>query len=314
MRKVLVSGASGFIGSWVIDELLRKNYGVVAFDHHYKPNRYPGGVESIVGDMADATVVTEAAAHADGIIHLAGVLGTQETIKNPRPAATSNILGGLNFLEAANQYDLPMVYIAVGNFWMKNSYSISKTAVENYCGMFNNELNGCVNIVRAVNAYGPRQLAAAPFAEGKVRKITPSFVCRALCNMPIEIYGDGEQVSDMVYVGDLAETLVKALEAAENGNICEKVIECGPRINNTVNEVAAKVIEVTEALGLAEPGNTVTHLPMRPGEIAGARVTADISTLGQIGMDTDYFVGLGEGLRRTVKWFHENEGVTWTRP
>lgn len=312
--KVLVSGASGFIGSHVIDDLLHRGHKVIAFDHHYKPGRHPDGVEVFVGDMTDAVAVVEAAAHADGIIHLAGVLGTQETIKNPRPAAESNIMGGLNFLEAAVQYDLPFTYIAVGNHWMNNSYSISKTTVERYCHMFNKERGGRINIVRAVNAYGPRQLAAAPFAEGKVRKITPAFVCRALCGTPIEIYGDGEQVSDMVYVGDLARTLVRSLEEASKGNICENVIECGPRINNTVNEVAWKVIAATEDLGLASSGNWVTHLPMRPGEIAGAKVIADSTTLGQIGLDTDYFVTLDEGIRKTIEWFHENEGVTWHRP
>jgi UDP-glucose 4-epimerase len=97
----------------------------VVFDHHRSG---PRDYEVILGDIRDATAMVELAAHCDGIIHLAAVLGTQETIFNPRPAAETNLVGGLNFLEAVSQYDLPGVYIAIGNHWMNNSYSISKTA------------------------------------------------------------------------------------------------------------------------------------------------------------------------------------------
>lgn len=312
MKKVLVTGAHGFIGHYVVEELVNRGYDVLAFDHHQNQsleNDYPPGVEIFLGDVRDEISVTEAMAHADGWIHLAAVLGTQETVKNPRPAALSNVLGGLNILEAAAQYDLPGVYICVGNHWMNNTYSITKTTVERFCQMFNKDRGTRINMVRAVNAYGPRQLAATPFAEGKVRKIIPSFVCRALSGIPVEVYGDGNQVSDMVWVGDLAYTLVTALEAANEGIVCEKVIECGPQTNNTVNEVASKVIEIAESLGY--PKNDIVHLPMRPGEIEGARVTADTTTLAQIYVDPDTFTDLDAGLLQTVTWFRDNKGKTW---
>jgi UDP-glucose 4-epimerase len=124
--------------------------------------------------------MAELAAHVDGIIHLAACLGTQETIQNPRPAAETNVQGGLNFLEAIAQYDIPGVYIGVGNHWMNNTYSISKTTVERFAAMFNKERGTRCNIVRLVNAYGPYQSVAPPFGPAKVRKITPAFVCRAL--------------------------------------------------------------------------------------------------------------------------------------
>ena len=87
-------------------------------------------------------------------------------------------------LQAAAQYDLPGVYIGVGNHWMNNTYSISKTQVERFVDMYNTERGTRVNIVRVVNAYGPRQLAAHPYGPGKVRKITPAFICRALRDEP----------------------------------------------------------------------------------------------------------------------------------
>src|SRR5258706_4763333 len=226
MRKVLVTGGCGFIGAYVVEELQRKGYTPVIFDHHRRSiGEYLEGVEIFLGDVRDEVAVTEAMAHVEGWIHLAAVLGTQETIKNPRPAAQSNLLGGLNMLEAASQYNLPGVYIAVGNWWMNNPYSITKNMIERFVHMFNKDRGTRVNIVRAVNAYGPRQLAAFPFAHGKVRKITPSFICRALSGMPIEVYGNGKQVSDMVYVGDVAHALVLALEFANKGLVFKTPVE-----------------------------------------------------------------------------------------
>lgn len=310
--KVLVTGASGFIGGHTIDALIAAGAEVVAFDHHRKPREWPTGVEFFLGDVRDDVAVTEAMAHADAWIHLAAVLGTQETIFNPRPAAHSNLTGGLNVLEAAAQYDLPGVYICVGNHWMNNTYSITKTAVERFVGMFNAERGTRVNNVRCVNAYGPRQLAAAPFAVGKVRKITPAFVCRALSGMPVEIYGDGEQVSDMVYVEDVARVLVHALELAAVGDVKDFVIEAGPRESRTVNQVAESVIR--HAQRHTHHAVDIVHLPMRPGEVPGATVSADVTTLARVGINPDDFVDLEDGLARTVDWFAQNEGVTWRRP
>ncbi|WP_433663823.1 NAD-dependent epimerase/dehydratase family protein [Nocardia sp. CA-128927] len=99
--KVGVTGGSGFIGSYVCEELVRRNHEPVIFDHrrHARPQPY----EVMLGDIRDSTSMTELAAHCDGIIHLAAVLGTQETIRQPRPAAETNLVGGLNFLEAVAQ-------------------------------------------------------------------------------------------------------------------------------------------------------------------------------------------------------------------
>jgi nucleoside-diphosphate-sugar epimerase len=257
-----------------------------------------------LGDIRDEVAVTEAMAQVDSWIHLAGVLGTQETIQNPKPAAETNIIGGLNILEAAVQYDLPGVYIGVGNHWMNNTYSISKTTVERFVHMYNKERGTKINIVRAMNAYGPRQKAAPPYGSSKVRKITPAFVCRALMGDPVQIYGDGEQVSDMVWVGDVAKVLVNAMEKAVNGIVFDRVVEVGPAKHNTVKEVAELVIE------LCGSKSELEFLPMRPGELAKASVTADVSSLELVEIRPDELVPLEQGLSETVDYFratlHDN--------
>jgi UDP-glucose 4-epimerase len=180
--------------------------------------------------------------------------------------------------------------------------------------MYNAERGTVVNSVRCVNAYGPGQRAAPPFAPGRVRKITPAFICRALSGMPIEVYGDGEQVSDMLYVGDLARVLVAALELAVAGTVAPRVIEAGPIKHTRVQFVA----ELVRDLARQYTGTTVPieHLPMRPGEIPGDTVTADTSTLDILGFpcDSSHFVALEAGMAETVAWFWRNKGVTWTPP
>lgn len=302
----------GFIGRYVVEELQSRGYEPVIMDHHIRqPHEYPKGVEIFLGDVRDDVAMTEFAAHVDGIIHLAAVLGTQETINNPRPAAQSNLMGGLNFLEAVAQYDIPGVYIAVGNWWMNNPYSITKNMIERFVRMFNKDRGTRVNVVRAVNAYGPRQLAAAPFAHGKVRKITPALVCRALSGIPMELYGGGKQVSDMVYVGDVAKALVQALEYADRGVVIDEATEVGSAEPVTVLEVAKLVNEILQDKDLKMV--EIVSLPMRPGENVGDVVAADTETLPNIGMDVADLKDLKQGLTETIDYFIEHEGKTWSK-
>lgn len=308
--KVGVTGGAGFIGGWVCDELKSRGHDVVVFDTRGRKPRED--VEIMLGDVRDEVAMTELTAHVDAVVHLAAVLGTQETIRNPRPAVLTNAIGGLNVLEACAQYDLPLVNICVGNWWMDNSYSITKHTFERLLAMFAKEHGVRAANVRCVNAYGPRQSAAPPFAPGKVRKIIPAFACRALSGMPIEVYGDGKQVSDCVYVGDVARTLVQALEFVAAGGVVHTAIEVGPLESRTVNEIASLVGDAAaEFTGIHVP---VVHLPMRPGEIPGATVSANTDTLAQVDIRPEDFVKLESGIADTVAYFHESEGSAWKRP
>ena len=296
--KVLVTGGSGFIGSWVVNRAIAEGMTPIIFDTRWRPG-YPEGAEMVLGDIRDQVSVTEAFARVDMFVHLAAVLGTQETIKNPTPAAMTNIKGGLNILEAAAQYDVPGVYIGVGNHWMENTYSISKTTVERFIRMYNKERGTRVNVVRCVNAYGPGQVPAPPYGPSKVRKITPSFVCRALRGDPIEIYGDGWQVSDMVYVQDVAKVLLLSALRAERGEVFSRAIEVGPAESRTVNDIAQLIVAMTES------ESEIVHIPMRPGEEPGATVKAECATLNFIGMRPFELTPLSEGMDRTIEYFRD---------
>lgn len=313
MRTVLVTGGNGFIGRYVTDELLTRGYKVTILDTRW---REPvEGASLVLGDIRDATSVTEAVAHADGVIHLAGVLGTQETITNPRPAVETNVMGGLNVLEACAQYHLPLVNIAVGNYWMNNTYSITKNTVERFAEMFNRYRDTHITVVRALNAYGPHQAAAAPFGPSKVRKVMPSFICRALSGQPIEIYGDGDQIMDMIYVADLAGILVSALQATaasdEEVSITDlrPPLEAGTGRKTTVNQIAAMV--ASEVLAVTGQKTDIDHIPMRPGEDERAVVLGDPTTLAPLDISSNNLVPLERGITKTVAYFREMLASSW---
>lgn len=317
--RVGLTGGAGFIGGHIIEALVTRGHQVIVFDHRGRidPQLMLGlapydreAVTVMLGDVRDSTAVTELAAHVDGIIHLAAVLGTQETIGNPRPSAETNILGSLNVFEAAAQYGLPVVYAGVGNHWMRDhgagSYTISKTCAEDFARMFNAYRGGRIAIVRPVNAYGPRQSVAAPYGSSKVRKILPAMACRALTGTPIEVYGDGTQISDCVYVTDVAKAFVTALEQTRASiKAPAKPIEVGPSDSGTVNDIARLVAACAAQVTGRDPVE-VKHLPMRPGEVPNSVVSANVSTLAQIGMDAAQFVPLDEGVALTVEWYARN--------
>ena len=295
--KILVTGGAGFIGSYVVEKCIERGHEPIIFDHYNRQEEYPCPV--ILGDVRDEVAVTEAMAHVDAWIHLAAVLGTQETIDNPRPAAQSNLMGGLNMLAAAKQYNLPGTYIGVGNHWMNNPYSITKTMIERFVSMYNKEHGTRVNIVRAMNAYGPRQRPVPPWGDSKVRKITPSFICRALTGEDIEVYGNGKQISDMCWVGDVAQALVVATEKAAQDIVFPEAVEVGPAHSKQVGEIAHLIVHLTGS------DSQVVNLPMRPGEIPGATVSADINTLKYVDMTEASLMPVAKGMEITIDYYRE---------
>lgn len=329
-NRILLTGGNGFIGRATCQELLRRDYEVTVLDHagNWPPPRYEerhitggdgfggeGSVSTLVrmpdvilGDIRDEVAVNEAMAHADAWIHLAGVLGTQETILNPLPAAETNVMGGLNILQAAAQYNLPGVCIAVGNHFEDNTYSITKTTVERFCNMYRKYRGMDVTVVRALNAYGPGQSVAAPFGPSKVRKIMPAFVMRALTGQPIEVYGDGSQVMDMIFVDDVADILVTALDETiirkEQGQpSISEVLSAGTGRRTTVLDIAETVRDAVAKMTNSDPVE-IKHLPMRPGETPGVEVIGYPETLEAIGLKDYVFRNLEGGVEQTVQWYY----------
>ena len=332
-----ITGGSGFIGSWICEELEKRGHTPYVLDHKGRMDH------GLLGDVRDATIVMEMAAHVDAIIHLAAVLGTTETIDAPLASAETNIIGTLNVFEAASRYDLPVVFAAVGNANIaRGTYCITKSCGERFVEMYREDRGLKVISVRPMNAYGPRQSAPSPYGSAKVRKIVPSFICSALSGNPMRLYGGGTQYSDSVWVGDVARVFVTALEEAAKGNIPKHPIDVGNLAPYTVLEVAqeiqkhipnakidivpmrtgephggaidtpAKLKTVVDAVVDANPDLNPIHVQRVVREL-GTVVSADLNTLLAIGIDPHSFRSLEDGIYDTIEWFKENEQITWKK-
>jgi nucleoside-diphosphate-sugar epimerase len=288
MKRVVVTGGSGFVGLHVMDCLRERNIGVVVFDRYTVP-LHREDITFILGDVRDRAAIFQIVENSDGVIHLAAILGTQETINRPIPLVDVNIKGSINVFDACRTFKKKAVYIAVGNHWMNNPYSITKTMAERFALMYNKEFNTKIAVVRGLNAYGPRQ------KEKPVRKIIPNLVIPALKGEEIIIYGSGNQIMDMIYVKDLAEILVKAL--VDDHNIYDEIIEAGMGKDTTINYLAELVVRMTNS------ESKIIHLPMRPGEIPDSIVKANMETLEKLGFNISSLTPLPEGVQKTIEWY-----------
>jgi UDP-glucose 4-epimerase len=281
--KVLITGGNGFIGRYVCEVLRERGLEPVRFDR-------TAANADVLGDIRDAVAVDQAVADCDAVMHLAGVLGTAETVENPRPSVDTNISGGLNVFDAIRRYKVPAVNILGANHWMPNPYSVTKKAAEMFALMYNNEFGTKIALVRGLNVYGPGQKSYP------VRKIMPNLIVPALRGEPITLYGDGNQVMDMIYVTDVAEILVDALIKAHG--CYGEVMEAGTGRETTVNDLAEAVLR---ALGkeMVE-GETVVHVPMRAGEPPNSVVLGDPRTLKPLGWTENDFITLEDGLKLTI--------------
>lgn len=295
MKRVLVTGF-GFIGRHVVRRLTDEGYEVAVLER--KPDMEAlrqAGADPIVGDIRDAELLRAVVPEFDGVIHLAALLGTSELISDPASAVHTNIVGAINVFAACHRGGqlgrrVPCVHITAASYFMNNPYAITKRASERFAEMYNAEHGADIRVVRAQNVYGEFQ------KHYPVQKILPKFIRAALESEPLTVYGSGEQIQDMIYVGDVARILVAALIAPSQPGL----ISAGTGRRLTVQEIARMVIESTGSQ------STIRRLPMRAGEPPGSVVVGDPSTLVAIGIDPASLSPLEAGLRRTIDWYRAN--------
>lgn len=283
-KRILVTGGSGFIASFLVEALLKRGYEVTIFDKDQP--KFTPGVSFINGDITDRKKVAEAIDGQDAVFHYAGMLGTHETVERAYDAARINILGALNVFDAALKNKVKVLDVTKPNYW-RNPYTITKIAAEEFGLMYRDEFGLPVVLLRYFNIFGPRQKTDI------YQKAVPTFILEALKNEPLAIYGDGRQGTDHLFVEDAVEATIKIFES---GLIPEKAIEIGSGIEVTVNEIAERIIKLTGSQ------SKIKYIPMRRGETAHTRIQADISYLSDvIGFKAKN--SLDEGLLKTIEYY-----------
>lgn len=294
-RSVLLTGF-GFVGRHVCVELQARGHHVSVLDR--RPSIEAAatlGVDPVIGDVRDAALMRQLIPCYDGVVHLAGLLGTSELVEDPVAAVDTNVIGALNVFQgcrtaASLGRPIRCVHITVGNHFMDNPYAITKSTSERFARMFKVEHETEIRVVRVLNAYGSHQKYQP------VRKIVPTFVRAALAGEPLRIYGDGEQVMDMIDVRDVARILVDALLAPR----IDSVLSAGTGRHLTVNEIARLVVEA------AHSKSELVHVPMRAGEPDRSVVVGDPSTLQCLDIEAASLIPFEEGIAHTVGWYSQN--------
>jgi UDP-glucose 4-epimerase len=235
MRKVIVTGGAGFIGSHIVEELLQNDFEVTVIDNFSTGRRE--NIEKLPINLYQYDITKHSvidlivSLRPDYIIHQAAQVSVSKSVNNPLFDENVNIKGSLHIIDAAIKCDVKKIVFAssaavYGNPFElpvrighptnpESPYGISKLTVEQYLKMSNKLYQLPYSILRYSNVYGPRQDAKG---EGGVVSI---FSDRLTENVSPFIYGDGEQTRDFIYVKDVAKANVKALMAEKN--ICVNV-------------------------------------------------------------------------------------------
>ncbi len=275
---ILVTGGAGFIGSNLVDALLARGYSVRVLDNLStgKRSNLPADerVELIEGDVADVQVVRSALQGCGAVVHLAAVASVQASVDDPVGTHRSNLIGTLNVCEAMREAGVRRVVFASSAAVYGNNgegqaidegtpkspltpYAADKLASEHYLDFYRRQHGLEPVVFRFFNIYGPRQDPSSPYSG-----VISIFTERAQQGLPIAVFGDGEQTRDFLYVGDLVELLVQALECKEAP---EGATNVGLNHATSLNQLLAAISDV---LGGLPP---VSYQAARGGDIRHSR-------------------------------------------
>jgi UDP-glucose 4-epimerase len=293
---IVVTGGAGFIGSNVVDALVAAGRRVRVVDK-LAPHR--SDVEWVAADILDCAALVRAFAACGPIIHLAAMADVNDVLDQPARAAELNVGGTVNVLDAARRAGAGRVVLA-STIWVyeacrgervdesapfyadtdRHLYVSTKIAAELACRDYLTLYGRPFTVLRLGIPYGPRMRASTVLA---------SFFRRALAGEPLRIDGDGRQVRNFVYIDDLADAFVSALEApAQNQTI---------NINGPTPVSIRELVELTQSL---VPGTTVEFGPVRPGDLS-PRVVVNERAVELLGWRPT--VDIAEGVRRTFEWY-----------
>lgn len=309
--KVLVTGGAGFIGSHMADGLLAAGHNVVILDNFstgFEEN-VPAGAELVRADVRDAAGIEAVFSRGiDAVFHIAGQASTIVSFDDPTEDLTVNVVGTLNVLNSCIRHRVPRIIYAcsmtsygiperlpVGEDQPVKPisyYGITKAAAERYifATAERNDLDFKFNATsfRMFNVYGERQSLDNPY-----QGVVTIFMANILKGEPITIFSDGEQTRDFVYIGDVVNAWVTALESPAAFG---KVFNLGAGMRISIN----RLVDVElDCFGKSRATHEVVYKPERPGD--QRHMVADISLLRKT-LGWQPRVSFDEGMKRTLDW------------
>ena len=306
----LVTGGAGFIGSHLVDRLLQLGHRVTVLDnlsygnlfnliHHHSNQNLTIAKRSICDNLESFF----AANKFDMVFHLAALLRVQHSIEFPEENHQVNVNGTFNLLNMCRKYNVKKFIFSSScatyrdqedsllNECMDENpmspYAVQKLIGEKYCKLFNRLYNMEIICLRYFNVYGPRQNPKGGYAA-----LIPLFTTKILNDERPTINGDGNQTRDFVFVGDVVNANICAMQA-EDPDCFGEVFNVGTGINTSVNEVTQKILELINKN--IEPINGPPVVEMR-------NVQADISKIKSM-LNWEPKVTFDDGMERIVGYY-----------
>jgi nucleoside-diphosphate-sugar epimerase len=318
MAHYLVTGGGGFIGSHLVERLLRDGHRVRVVDNFSTGRRAnieavrgagPDRLQVSTADIRDPDVLKEAVSGVEGVFHLAALGSVPRSVMHPQETHAANATGTLNVLVAARDRGIKRVVFAGSSSvygaleeypkleshptWPISPYGLTKLMGEHYLRLFG-ELYAMEPVtLRYFNVFGPRQDPASQYAA-----VVPAFVSKLLRGEAPTIYGDGEQSRDFTYVENVVEANVLAMQAPAD-RIAPGLFNIAAGGRHSVNALFRTVRDLVGA------GPEPVHADPRPGDIRHSQAGIDRAR-DHLGYEPR--VSFAQGLERTVEHFKRAEG------
>lgn len=300
--KILVTGGAGFIGSHVVDKAIAR--GIQTYIYDLPDVRGQGRHNEAVfmpGSILDLESLRIAMVGMDAVFHLAAIADVNDVYKDPYYSEVVNVRGTMNVLEAARRTNVPRV-IYGSTIWVYDDadgdtmhedtplrppshlYTATKLTSEYYCVSYDKLYGVAATILRYGIPYGPRARDAA---------VIPAFVGKALKGEPLVITGDGSQYRRFVYVEDLAEGNVLALDP----KAAHRTYNLDGTEKITIKQIAETIQRI---IGKVE----IRYTEGRPGDFAGKECST-LRAKEELGWQAA--TPFEEGVRRYIDWYKERE-------
>lgn len=309
MKRILVTGGAGFIGSHLIERLLNQGNDVICLD-----NFFTGSKDNIVRllghkylEVIRHDITEPILLEADEVYNLACPASPVHYQYNPVKTVKTNVMGTINMLGLAKRtkakilqastsevYGDPEVHPQKEDYWghvnpigIRSCYDEGKRLAETLCMDYHRQNGVRVKIVRIFNTYGPRM------AENDGRVVS-NFIVQALKNEPITIYGDGSQTRSFCYVDDLVDGFIRMMERTDDD--FTGPVNLGNPGEFTILELAEKIIELTGSK------SKIKNMPLPSDDPTQRR--PDIELAKKM-LNWEPTVQLENGLRKTINYFED---------
>lgn len=307
MRTFLVTGGAGFIGSHIVEALLRRGDGVRVLDdlsmgHLDNLAGVADRIEFIRGDVADSETVRRAVRGVDCIFHHAALASVPLSVENPTATHAACVTGTVTLLDEARRAGVRrLVYAASSSAYGNrptspkretdlpepiSPYGAAKLAAELYCEAFTATYGFETVRLRYFNIYGPRQDPASPYSA-----VIPLFITALLAGRRPVVYGDGRQSRDFAYVGNVVQANLLAADAPGASG----------KVFNIANGRAVSLLDLLDVLNrLLGTHIAPVHEPPRPGDVRES--LADIGQARAI-LGYEPATGFEDGLRLSIDYY-----------